>query len=73
LKYPCSYLVYSPAFDALPPLVKTPVYERLWRVLSGDADDPRYRTLSREDRQAVIEILKDTKPDLPAYFTTTAR
>ena len=22
MKYPCSYLIYSPAFDALPPLVK---------------------------------------------------
>jgi hypothetical protein len=73
LKYPCSYLVYSPAFDALPPLVKTPIYERLWHVLSGQADDPRYRTLARDDRQAVLEILKDTKPDLPAYFTTTVR
>ena len=73
LKYPCSYLVYSPAFDALPPLAKAPIYRRLWQVLSGDAREPRYRALSRADRQAVIEILKDTKPDLPAYFTAAAR
>ena len=35
LKYPCSYLIYSPAFDALPPLAKAPIYRRLWQVLVG--------------------------------------
>jgi hypothetical protein len=70
MKYPCSYLIYSPAFDALPPLAKTLIYKRLWQVLSGDAREPRYRSLSLADRRAVVEILKDTKPDLPAYFAT---
>lgn len=69
LKYPCSYLIYSPAFDALPPLAKTPIYRRLWQVLSGQAREPRYRSLSLADRQAVVEILTDTMSDLPAYFT----
>ena len=49
LKYPCSYLIYSPAFDALPPLAKAPIYRRLWQVLSGDAREPRYRALSPAD------------------------
>jgi hypothetical protein len=70
MKYPCSYLIYSPAFDALPSLVKTPIYKRLWQVLSGETREPRYRSLSPADRRAVVEILKDTKPDLPAYFAT---
>ena len=69
MKYPCSYLIYSPAFDALPSLAKAPIYRRLWQVLAGQAREPRYRSLSLADRQAVVEILKDTKPDLPAYFT----
>jgi hypothetical protein len=70
MKYPCSYLIYSPAFDALPPLVKEPIYRRMWDVLSGREDEPRYRTvLSRADRQAIVEILRDTKKDLPRYFT----
>ncbi|MGE0359312.1 MAG: hypothetical protein AB7H93_00970 [Vicinamibacterales bacterium] len=74
LTYPCSYLIYSPAFEALPPLVKAPIYQRLWDVLSGAADEPRYRAaLSRADRQAVIDILRETKPDLPAFFTATRR
>jgi hypothetical protein len=70
MKYPCSYLIYSPAFDALPPLVKEPIYRRMWDVLSGREDDPRYRAvLSRADRQAIVEILRETKNDLPPYFT----
>jgi hypothetical protein len=73
MKYPCSYLVYSPAFDALPPLAKKPIYERMWTVLSGKTDDPRYRALARADRQAIVEILRDTKADLPAYFTDVGR
>jgi hypothetical protein len=69
LKYPCSYLIYSAAFDALPPAAKEPVYRRLWDVLSGGERDERYRrALSREDRQAIVEILRDTKKDLPEYF-----
>ena len=70
MKYPCSYLVYSPAFDALPPAAKAPVYRRMWDVLSGAERGERYRTaLSRDDRRAIVEILRDTKPDLPAYFS----
>ena len=33
MKYPCSYLIYSPAFDALPPGAKDPIYRRMWEVL----------------------------------------
>jgi hypothetical protein len=73
MRYPCSYLIYSPAFDALPPLAKEPIYRRLWQVLAGEASEPRYRSLSRADRQAIVEILKDTKPGLPAYFTSVTR
>jgi hypothetical protein len=69
MKYPCSYLIYSAAFDALPPSAKDPIYRRLWQVLSGREQDARYRSaLSRADRQAIVEILRDTKKDLPAYF-----
>ena len=73
MKYPCSYLIYSPAFDALPPLARDPIYRRMWQVLSGDAREPRYRSLSLVDRRAIVEILKDTKPSLPAYFTDVTK
>ena len=63
LKYPCSYLIYSPAFDALPGESKAAIYARLSAVLTGKLDDDRYRRLSAADRQAILEILHDTKPD----------
>ena len=74
LKYRCSYLIYSPAFDALPAAIKAPIYERLWQVLSGEERAPRYAAaLPRADRQAIVEILRDTKSDLPAYFQRPLR
>lgn len=74
MKYPCSYLIYSPAFDALPPLAKDPIYRRMWEVLSGQEQAPQYRSaLSLADRQSIVEILRDTKKDLPPYFQNVTR
>ena len=67
-RYPASYMIYSDAFDALLPEAKAAVYARMWEVLSGGDDDPRYQRLSAEDRHAIVEILRDTKKDLPEYF-----
>jgi hypothetical protein len=63
MRYPCSYMIYSAAFDGLPAEAKDAIYQRMWSVLSSQ--NPR---LSIEDRRAVVEILRDTKKDLPAYF-----
>ena len=52
----------------IPAEAKAAVYSRLWAILSGKAAGAQYRQLSAVDRRAVIEILRDTKPDLPAYF-----
>jgi len=68
MRYPCSYMIYSAAFDALPPVAREKIYARLWRVLSGGEHDPRYARLSAADRRAVVEILRATKATLPAYF-----
>jgi hypothetical protein len=68
LRYPCSYLIYSDAFDALPAAAKDAVYRRLWDVLSGQDQGSKYAGLSAASRQAAIEILRDTKPGLPRYF-----
>ncbi|HEY2151455.1 MAG TPA: hypothetical protein VGH34_11630 [Vicinamibacterales bacterium] len=69
MRYPCSYLIYSPVFDALPPSVKGMIYERLWQILSGAEHGARYRrALTLDDRRAVVEILRDTKPGLPSFF-----
>jgi len=67
-RYPCSYMIYTPAFDKLPARAKDAVYARMWEVLSGREKGPRYRGLTLADRQAIVEILRDTKPDLPTFF-----
>ena len=67
-KYPCSFLIYSDSFEALPKEAKDPLYRRLWEVLSGRDQTPAYNTLSMADRKAILEILIATKPSLPPYF-----
>lgn len=67
-KYPLSYVVYSRSFDSLPAEAKERVYLRLWEVLSGKDTSKEFEHLSKEDRAAVLDILRDTKPDLPAYW-----
>jgi hypothetical protein len=67
-------MIYSEPFEALPSEVKAAVYQRLWDVLSGAVTDQIYRSkLTRADRQAIVEILRDTKPGLPAYFGAVTR
>jgi hypothetical protein len=68
MRYPLSYMIYSPLFEELPGAAKEAIHQRLWQVLSGEARGPQYQHLSFEDRQAIAEILKDTKKDLPSYF-----
>ena len=68
LKYPCSYLIHSEPFDAMPPVARAVVYARLWEVLSGRERGERYNVLTTADRQAILEILRETKPELPEYF-----
>jgi len=73
LRYPCSYMIYAEAFDALPREARDAVYRRMWQVLSGKEKGARYAKLSAADRRAIVEILHDTKPSLPNYFQPIAR
>lgn len=72
-RYPCSYMIYSQAFDSLPAPARDAIYQRMWQVLSGQDKDPRYARLSPSDRESIIEILRATKPDLPSYFQPNRR
>jgi len=69
-RYPLSYMVYSEAFDAMPTQARDRVYKRLYDVLTGSDQSDKFKRLSADDRQAVLEILRETKPGLPAYFKT---
>jgi hypothetical protein len=73
MRYPCSYMIYSPAFDALPDDAKGAIYKRMWEILSGQERDSRYARLSVADRRAVVEILRETKRELPPYFRSVAK
>jgi hypothetical protein len=64
-RYPLSYMIYSEAFDGMPAGVRDRVYARLYDVLSGKDQNPKFAHLSFEDRRNILEILRDTKPALP--------
>jgi len=67
-EYPCSYLIYSDAFDVLPGPAKEKVYTRLYEVLTGKDTSEAYQSLTAESRKAILEILTATKSDLPAFW-----
>ncbi len=67
-KFPCSYLIYSESFEQLPMPVKEYVYQRIYQVLTGRDMGSNFEHLVASDRQSILEILRDTKKDLPEYW-----
>jgi hypothetical protein len=67
-RYPLSYLIYSAAFDGMPEVVREQVYRRLYEVLTGQDKSKTFAGISPDDRQAVLEIVRATKPNLPKYW-----
>lgn len=72
-RYPCSYLIYSESFDALPEPAKSYVYHRLFQVLTDQDQSSDFARLSSADRRAVLEILLATKSGLPTEWSEYAR
>lgn len=67
-KYPCSYEIYSAAFAALPDVARDYIFRRLYDILSGRDQSSDYGRLAAGDRQAILEILRDTIPSSPSYW-----
>lgn len=67
-RHPLSYMIYSAAFDSMPQLVRERVYQRLYDILTGKDQSQTYARLTSEDRRSILEILRDTKPNLPTYW-----
>lgn len=67
-KYPCSYLVYSDAFQKLPAEIKDYALKRLYAILTGAEGREEFARLTADDRRAIREILADTLPDKPDYW-----
>ena len=55
-EYPLSYMVYTEIFDKMYPQAQERVYRRL------------FEELSKPQNRAALEILRETKPNLPAYW-----
>ena len=64
-QFPCSYVIYSDAFNSLPKAMKEKVYARMFEILSGKETSADYQKLLPETRRAILEILLETKADLP--------
>jgi hypothetical protein len=67
-KHPCSFLIYSPAFDAMCEPIKAVVLQKLYDILTGKVTEEQFAKLSAQDRSDVLEILRETKPSLPDYW-----
>jgi hypothetical protein len=65
-RYPCSYLIYSEAFLALPADIKSAIYSRLDGILTGRDGDASFGRLSSADRTAILEILTATHSEFAA-------
>jgi len=70
-RYPCSFLMYSEAFDALPKPAQNYIFRRLWEILTEKDQSNEFASLSSSDREAILEILLDTKSNLPDYWKLT--
>jgi len=71
-KYPCSFLIYSEAFDMLPKPMREHLLQRLHEILTGQDTSPEFASLTPETRRAILEILRETKLNLPDYWRADA-
>ncbi|BDC52927.1 hypothetical protein F183_A52420 [Bryobacterales bacterium F-183] len=65
-RYPLSFLIYSEAFDSLPDAVRIRFCQQLGNALK--TGEGAAVNLTPDQRQAIREILIDTKPALRAYL-----
>lgn len=63
-RHPCSFLVYSKAFDGLPDEIRLATCQRLLDVLEGRDDCPKFKHLDEDTRRIILQILRETKPQL---------
>ena len=64
----CRQFQHRARFDGLPGATKEAIYARMWEILSGKDQNPKYRKLTPELRADIVSILVDTRSGLPPYF-----
>jgi len=67
-RHRCSYLIYSRQWAALPRPLLDLLYGKLHQILTQEEAPAPYRYLSREERETILMILRETLPDLPAAW-----
>lgn len=67
-RHPCSFLVYTESFDALPAELRERFWARMDAVLARNDRGEEFAHLSAADRAAIREILAATKPGVPAHW-----
>ena len=67
-KHRCSYQIYTAQWDALPVKFLEQTYRRLYDILTAAETVKGYGHLSAGERKEILEILRATKPGLPAYW-----
>jgi hypothetical protein len=66
MRYPLSYMVYSPGMAGLPAPVRAQVLARLEAILGGRVTGPKYAHLDPSTRTTVQQILRETLPPAAA-------
>ena len=62
----CSYMIYSPTFEQFPPMLKGAIYERIHEILTAPGPIEGFEYLGKAEKRRILEILHETKDDLPA-------
>jgi hypothetical protein len=65
MKYRCSHLIYSEAFENLPWEMHTRVLDKLHSILTRSTPWPDYSHLADSEREHLLTILSETVPNLP--------
>jgi hypothetical protein len=64
----CSFMIYTEAFGALPPQLKSRVLDRLQAALRSSDPKDRYAYLPAAEKQRIYDILMETHPDAKARW-----
>lgn len=65
MKYRCSHLIYSEAFNNLPEAIRSRILQQLHGILTRPSDWPEFAHLGEAERGHILAILRETVPDLP--------
>jgi hypothetical protein len=68
LRYPVSYLVYTPAFSALPDYARDYLFGKFAAVLQGREHSQTYAFMTDADKRDTLQILTATLPAFAQYL-----